>query len=619
MTSTEIPAHGGSRSNRPGPAATGAPSGLSSASSSVPALGSGAASRTADGRRPRRELVVFLAVTFGLTALSTAVALGQSVDVRHIGDASGLGQTAMYAQALWPLLGAAAARLAVRRPRRPGAAATRAAAAPGCTGDAATRDGWGWRRPSARVLGLAWLYGVSYPLLAGLVLWMTGLGGFDGAGLADTFALGGLPTAVGAALAVTLGLTVGCLPYVLLAIGEEVGWRGVLVPHLAEGNSPARVVLLGGLIWSAFHLPIIVALGGTPDGVPTPVAAVCFTVALTALGATLAWQRLRHGLWPAVVTHAAVNATLYTVVEPATTDRAHTGWFGTETGLLLAVASVVAAVCWSRRAPLRPSADGTVVANIAKITDIPDVPDVAATPSAASTQATPTQAAPAQDGGPARASEPIDTSDMLVVHAMFRRQFGLLPDLVRASRPGDIGQATAVADHLDLLLALLREHHSGEDRVLWPLLVERAPTLTAAATLVLVGRQHDDVDQLADAVRQAAQAWRRGAALADRDRLAGLLEDLGVALEDHLDAEEREIVPLAATLLTATEWAALGRDGELKLSPRQLLLSLGMIEDGAGPQGLARMTSELPAVARPLVAGLARRVHRRTMRTLATT
>ncbi|WP_241829815.1 hemerythrin domain-containing protein [Parafrankia colletiae] len=521
------------------------------------------------------------------------MAVSESVDVRHIGDASALGQAAMYCQAFWPLVGAVLGRTAVRG-RRGGHGW-------GLRPDRAVRDlppasqpGLAPRRSSrrsarAKVLALAWAYGVGYPLLAGLALWFTGLGGFDGEELATTYHLDGLPAAGGVALAVVLGVTVGCVPYLFLALGEEIGWRGVLTPHLAASGSPTRLVLLGGLIWSAFHLPIIVALGGAPDGVPIPVAALFFTVGLTALGATLAWQRLRYGLWPAVVTHAAVNATLYSVIEPATTERTSTGWFGSETGLLLALASVVAAVCWARRAPLRASGHGVV----AELAD------------------------EVQPGGGSTADgQPIDTSDMVVVHSMFRDQFELLPDLVRNVRPGDRQQAGAVADHLDLVLALLAEHHTSEDRVLWPLLSGRTPE-SAASCIRVAERQHGAVGQVADSVRQSADAWRRDPRAAERDGLAGLLEDLGVTVEEHLDTEEREILPIAASLLTEREWSRLGRDGSLKLSPRQTLLALGMIERSAGPEGLARLTEDLPVFVRGPVARLARAVARRTFRNLA--
>ncbi len=53
----------------------------------------------------------------------------------------------------------------------------------------------------------------------------------------------------------------------------------------------------------------------------------------------------------------------------------------------------------------------------------------------------------------------VDTRDMLVVHDSIRRQFGQAPALVRGVAAGDTDRAAVVADHVDLLGALLHHHH----------------------------------------------------------------------------------------------------------------------------------------------------------------
>jgi membrane protease YdiL (CAAX protease family) len=161
---------------------------------------------------------------------------------------------------------------------------------------------------------------------------------------------------------VPLGLTVLVLPYVLLAIGEDVGWRGLLVTRLAEVAGPRTVVLVGGLIWSAFHWPLILVLGGTPTGVSEWWAVLWFTVGTTALGAVLAAMQLHWGLWPGVLAHAVVNAALYHVVEPLTEDTGRASWFATETGMVHGLVLVVAAAVFLRFFPLVSSADGGTVA-----------------------------------------------------------------------------------------------------------------------------------------------------------------------------------------------------------------------------------------------------------------
>jgi membrane protease YdiL (CAAX protease family) len=157
---------------------------------------------------------------------------------------------------------------------------------------------------------------------------------------------------------VPLGLTLLVLPYVVLALGEDVGWRGLLVGRLAEVAGPRTVVLVSGLVWSSFHWPLIALLGGTPEGVPVWWALLWFTVGTTAFGAVLANMQLRWGIWPGVLAHAVVNATLYHVVEPLTGDTGDTNWVATETGAAQALAMLVAAVVWFRFAPLRRTAAG---------------------------------------------------------------------------------------------------------------------------------------------------------------------------------------------------------------------------------------------------------------------
>lgn len=274
-----------------------------------------------------RQITVFLLVTAALVTISTVVAVGQDVDVRRIEDATALGQAAMYLQALFPLAGAVVARLA--------------------TGASPRGAGWGFRRTPWSTLATAWAYGLAIGLGGGLLVWVTGAGGFDSDGLGAT---------------VLAGLTVLPLPYVLLALGEDVGWRGLLVTRLAEHWGPRVVVLGSGLAWSAFHWPLIIWLGGTPDGVPVWFALLMFTLGTTALGAILAGLQLRWGIWPGVLVHAVQNATLYHVVEPLTAERAHTDWFGTETGVFAVVAvGVAAAVAWRRRPLVRTSDGGTRV------------------------------------------------------------------------------------------------------------------------------------------------------------------------------------------------------------------------------------------------------------------
>ncbi len=272
---------------------------------------------------PWTEIGVFLGTTAVLLTATTTVAVVNDADVTALDQAPPLVQAVLFGQALIPFVAAVLARLV--------------------TTGSVRRPGWGVRRAPWRSIGTAWLWGWLTALTGGALVWATGLGGVDTDGFGPT---------------VVLGLTVLALPYVLLALAEDVGWRGLLVTRLAQVAGPRTVVLVSGLAWAVFHWPLVLFVGGAPEGVPVGWTLLCTTAGTVALGAVLASMQLRWGIWPGVVAHAAVNAVLYHVLDPLTADTGSTGWFAGETGLLGALAMVVGAAVWLRRAPLRRRADG---------------------------------------------------------------------------------------------------------------------------------------------------------------------------------------------------------------------------------------------------------------------
>jgi membrane protease YdiL (CAAX protease family) len=93
----------------------------------------------------------------------------------------------------------------------------------------------------------------------------------------------------------------------LAAFGEEIGWRGFLVPALRRyGTWPA--LLISGAIWGLWHAPVI--LLGYNFGRPDITGVLLMTGGCLAWGVLLGWLRLRSAsLWPAVFAHGAMNAT----------------------------------------------------------------------------------------------------------------------------------------------------------------------------------------------------------------------------------------------------------------------------------------------------------------------
>ena len=66
-----------------------------------------------------------------------------------------------------------------------------------------------------------------------------------------------------------------------------------------------------------------------------------------------------------------------------------------------------------------------------------------------------------------------DTHDMIVVHRVFRRESDLMPTLIQAVPDGDTARAGVLAQAFGDYQLGLHLHHTGEDDLVWPLLLAR--------------------------------------------------------------------------------------------------------------------------------------------------
>src|SRR5215469_7010300 len=77
---------------------------------------------------------------------------------------------------------------------------------------------------------------------------------------------------------------------------------------------------------------------------------------------------------------------------------------------------------------------------------------------------------------------PHSTREMLAVHRVFRRESALMPRLVQAVPDGNTAQAALIAQAFRDYQLGLHIHHTGEDTLVWPLLLAR---VDLAADMVL--------------------------------------------------------------------------------------------------------------------------------------
>jgi len=219
--------------------------------------------------------------------------------------------------------------------------------------------GWKW---NPRYQFVSYLVPLGYCLVAYGSVWLVGWGRFpDPAFVRETAKFFGwerLPPGLVITFSVLLLGTIGFIRSTISALGEEIGWRGFLVPELAKKMSFTKTALITGIVWSIWHYPLIL-FSGYNMGTPTWYALGCFTVMVVGISFGFTWMRLKSGsLWTGTFLHASHNLFVQQVFTPLTADTGHTRYVVDEFGAALAVAAlVVAFLFWRRRSEVESARD----------------------------------------------------------------------------------------------------------------------------------------------------------------------------------------------------------------------------------------------------------------------
>ena len=186
-----------------------------------------------------------------------------------------------------------------------------------------------------------------------------------------------------------------------------------------------------------------------------------------------------------------------------------------------------------------------------------------------------------------------DTRAVYMAHAMFRREFGLMPSLVRAVRGGDMDRVKIVADHLELLNRVLTHHHHGEDVYLWPKLLDRAMR-EAVPVVETMENQHAALQELDGDLDAAVGVWRETGSSASAETAAVILEELSAVLEEHMAAEEAQALPLVEKYITVAEWQEMVRSETRYLEPVLVPLVFGLMTYEADAGAVDEILGDMP-------------------------
>lgn len=169
-----------------------------------------------------------------------------------------------------------------------------------------TKDGYskdGWKRLGLHKLGLrGWLFAFFIPiipLVAGyLIVWAAGLSSLVILDTFHGFSWGTFPFLIGILFVKAI---------LVESMGEELGWRGYLLPNMLKLGT-RKAMLLNGFIHGIWHLPVMLFTSEYHDGenswllLPLSIASTVF------LAPVIGSLRMRTGsVWTSSVMHTSHN------------------------------------------------------------------------------------------------------------------------------------------------------------------------------------------------------------------------------------------------------------------------------------------------------------------------
>ncbi|MBA2956321.1 hypothetical protein GON03_18435 [Nocardioides sp. MAH-18] len=207
---------------------------------------------------------------------------------------------------------------------------------------------------------------------------------------------------------------------------------------------------------------------------------------------------------------------------------------------------------------------------------------------------------------------PEHTTMNTVIHAAFRRDLSRFEDALATFPADSRARADQLAVAWDNFTTQLHHHHEDEETIFFPALAG------AGAEPGLIGAlegEHEAMQEALAAADALMAAFVAAPTRANAEAAHAGLARLRTVLVTHLDHEERDLEPIAHAYRDTEAWKA-AQKAVRKAHPENLGTFLAWLQDGADPETMAKLRSEIPA---PVVFVLSRVRGRHYRREIAPT
>ena len=184
------------------------------------------------------------------------------------------------------------------------------------------------------------------------------------------------------------------------------------------------------------------------------------------------------------------------------------------------------------------------------------------------------------------AEGPLDLTGMYLAHHAFRRDLARFAVAARETPVDAADVWRALAVRWEQFSRILHHHHTTEDDVLWPQLldvVDAAGDTAGRATLEAMEAEHALIDPLLTSCAAGFAAMAQAPDASTRDRLADTTEAARDTLSDHMGHEETDALPLVQRLLSHEGWERVEQAAGSGTSIKELLFLAPWVADGLTP------------------------------------
>ena len=197
---------------------------------------------------------------------------------------------------------------------------------------------WNWG--SWKFIRWSYFIPALYGLITYILIWTFGFGGLaneeaikDWGEELGLVGIGTLNTTSITIIAIILLGTVEVIRASATTLGEEIGWRGFFIYELRKVLSFTGVSVFSGLVWAAWHWPLLVYYSNN-----VLLEFTTFFIVIISMSFIMAYYTFKsNSLWPAVIFHATSNLYIQKIMPPLTMKIEGTEhWLG-ENGIMFAI------------------------------------------------------------------------------------------------------------------------------------------------------------------------------------------------------------------------------------------------------------------------------------------